>query len=219
MFTNLVAVRPGILTTVDVYNGFSEVKSGDAVVTGQILVSGIADWTTHTQITRSLGEIFAMTLHQKTYLLPLEIEKKCYTGREFRQVSLILGRKRIKISGNSGISYPSCDKMIIRRVCTLPGDYQFPLILETAVYKEFTLESEQRTKQAAEQQLAAYSEAYVRSQTVAGILLSRTDTLTEKDGCFRLDASISCEEMIARERAGEWNKEVTDGTDNQRGTD
>lgn len=217
VFTNLVAVRPGILTTVDVYNGFSEVKSGDAVVTGQILVSGMADWTTHTQITRAMGEIFALTLHEQTFCLPAAVQKKCYTGREFRQVSLVFGRKRIKISGNSRISYPSCDKMINRRVCTLPGGYSFPAVLETVIFREYTLEPEKLSASAARQQMTAYSEAYVRSQMIAGTVLSRADTLTEENGIWRLDANLSCEEMIARSRPGAL--EEYDGTDDQCGAD
>lgn len=212
VFTNLIACRPGILTSVNIYNGFAEVKSGDAVVTGQILVSGMADWTTHTQITRSLGEIYAMTLHQNSFCVPATVTKKCYTGKEFRQISLVLGRKRIKLSGNSGISYPSCDKMIIRRVCTLPGGYTFPLILETVVFREYQTQTVKLPQQEAEQHLTVFSEAYVHSQMVAGTILSRNDTLTEENGIYRLDAAIFCEEMIARSRQGALNKEVTDGT-------
>ena len=217
VFTNLVADRPGILTTVDVYNGFAEVKTGDAVVTGQILVSGMADWTTHTQITRAMGEIFALTLRQQTVCLPSAVQKKCYTGREFRQVSLVLGRKRIKISGNSGISYPSCDKMTDRRVCTLPGGYPLPLVLETVTFREYTLEPEKLSEAEARRLMTAYSEAYVRSQMIAGTVLSREDTLTEENGVYVLDVGLSCEEMIARVRPGAW--EENNGTDDQCRTD
>lgn len=215
IFTNLVAVRPGILTEVNVYNGFTDLKPGDAVVTGQLLVSGMADWTTHTQITRSLGEIYAQTLHQNIFCLPKMTAKKHYTGKEYRQVSVVLGRKRIKISGNSGISYPSCDKMIDRRVCTLPGGSSFPLVLETVIFREYELTEESLPKQTAQQLLTAFSEGYVRSQLIAGTLLSRTDKLTEENGTYRLSASLFCEEMIARSVPGVM--EETDGTDDQRG--
>lgn len=217
VFTDLVAVCPGIITKTDVYNGFAAVRPGDAVVTGQLLVTGMADWTTHTQITRSLGEIFAQTLHHKTFCLPAQTMKKQYTGREFRQVSVVLGRKRIKISGNSGISYPSCDKMINRRVCTLPGGYGLPLVLETVTCREYELIPEPLPEQAAQTLLTTFSERYVMERTVAGGLLSRTDTLTEENGTWRLDASLFCEEMIAEVRPGVM--EETDGTDDQRGAD
>ena len=217
-FVNLIAARPGVLTQVNVYNGFCELKPGDAVVTGQLLVSGMSDWVTHTQITRALGEIYAQTLHRQSFYLPSETAEKCYTGKEYRQVSLVLGRKRIKIFGNSGISYPSCDKMTYRRAWTIPGDYSFPVYAETVICREYTLNTGTVPQQAAEQQLTDYSADYVLSSTVAGTILSREDTLTEENGAYRLLASFSCEEMIARARPGTI-KEVTDGTDNQCGAD
>lgn len=216
VFTNLVAARPGVLTKVDVYNGFAEVKTGEAVVTGQILVSGMADWETHTQITRAMGEIFAQTLHQQTFCLPEETAAKHYTGRTFRQISLVLGRKRIKISGNSGISYPSCDKMTYRSVCTLPGGYRFPLTVETVVFREYTLEAVSMPENEAKRQMTDYSDRYIRGQMIAGTVLGREDTLTEEDGAYRLVTAFSCEEMIARVR---YNEEVTDGTNDQCGAD
>lgn len=214
VFTNLVAVRPGIITCTDIYNGFAAVQTGDAVVTGQLLVSGMADWPTHTQITCAMGEIFAMTLHQKDFGIPETTAKKCYTGREYRQVSVVLGRKRIKLSGSSGIFYPSCDKMIIRKICTLPGGYTFPLILETVVYKEYTLTAEPLAEQTARQTLTAYSETYLCGETVAGTILSRADSFTRENGVYRLNASVIMEEMIARSRAGAL--EESNGTNHQR---
>ncbi len=216
VFTNLVADRPGVLTKVDVYNGFAEVKPGDAVVSGQILVSGMADWETHTQVTRALGEVFAQTLRKQTFCLPKEIAMKRYTGKTYRQVSLVLGRKRIKISGNSGISYPSCDKMTYRSVCTLPGGYRFPLIVETAIFREYTLETVPLSENTAKQQMTEYSDRYVCGQMIAGTVLGREDTLTEEDGAYRLNTAFSCEEMIARVR---YNEEVLHGTNDQCGAD
>lgn len=218
-FYNLVAVRPGILTQVNVYNGFCELKPGDAVVTGQLLVSGMADWVTHTQITRALGEIYAQTLHQKSFCLPAETAEKCYTDREKKQVSLVIGQKRIKIFGNSGISYASCDKMTYRRVLTLPGDNSFPVCTETVIYREYTLKPKKLPRSLAEQLLTDYSAQYVQNETVAGQILSREDSFSEENGAYTLHASVSCEEMIARARPGTLDQEVTDGTDNQCGAD
>lgn len=105
--------------------------------------------------------------------------------------------------------------MINRRVCTLPGGYSFPLIMETVVFREYTLKTENLSAQEAQAQLADYSEAYVRSRMIAGTVLSRTDTLTEENGTYRLNTAISCEEMIARSRQG--TMEDANGTDHQRG--
>lgn len=217
VFTDLIAVCPGIITKADVYNGFAAVKAGDAVLPGQLLVAGAAEWTTHTQITRAMGEIYAQTLRQKTFCMPAETAKKQYTGREFRQISVVLGRKRIKISGNSGISYPSCDKMINRKVCTLPGGYSMPFVIETVTYREYELTPEPVSEESARAFLTAYSENDIRSRMVGGTVLSRTDTLTEENGTWQLKASFYCEEMIARPRPGVM--EETDGTDDQRRTD
>ena len=215
---NVVAKRAGVITSMSVLNGFAQVQSGDAVLAGQLLVSGVASWETHTQVTRAMAEIYAMTLHEQQVTIPAEYAQKVYTGREYRHVSLIFGRKRINLSGNSGIFSGTCDKMIDSRVLTLPGGYVFPLTVETEIVREYELQPEKLPQSVAQALLTEYIQNSVRQSMVAGTILQEDYRLTKAAGGYVLSGALSCEEMIARTvplpLMGE-DGEI--GTDDQRG--
>ena len=69
--------------------------------------------------------------------------------------------------------------------------------------------------------LEAWAEETVSQAMVAGKILERDFSLTRSQGCYRLDWSLECEEMIARQVEFEFTKEdfTDDGTNSQRGTD
>ena len=67
---HIVAARPGIIREISVVNGFTDKKPGEPVQEGDILISGIAEWTTHVQATRAMGEVYADTLRVSELVWP-----------------------------------------------------------------------------------------------------------------------------------------------------
>ena len=113
--TKVVAARDGVLTEVSVTEGMRLCAVGDTVRQGQLLVSGYEDYGLFIRPVCASAEIYARTWHTGTVVTPAERLEKRYTGREWKQVTLIVGKKRIKLWGNSSISQQDCDKMIVEK--------------------------------------------------------------------------------------------------------
>lgn len=196
--TNVVAARDGIITEMLVLGGFPLCTIGQSVSEGELLLSGYQEWPTHVQATHAYGEIYALTQRKVASVLPLDAQKKVYTGRSWTLRTLIVGRKRIKLSGNSRISTMDCDKIIQEQPLTLPEGHRFPVTLVTETYREYRLVPTQRTEAAAQSALSLASARYVRGQMIGGSVL-QTQERMEADGTrYILHAQYDCREMIAR---------------------
>ncbi|MCQ2418323.1 MAG: sporulation protein YqfD [Clostridia bacterium] len=196
--TNVIAACDGVITKTEIYGGFRRCKVGDAVQKGELLISGIESFEKSTQLTHAFGEIYAMTQHAITAKTPQTYMQKQYTGRRETHYSLILGRKRINLFGNSGIPQGSCDKIIKRSQLTLPGDYPFPVWLETETLIYYEPVCASLDQQSAYRRLCDYTQASAQEQMIAGKILASKNQIKRYNDCWVLSATLSCEEMIAR---------------------
>lgn len=192
---HLVAVRDARITELVVLEGVKECAVGDTVAAGQVLVSGYEDYGVCVRGVCAEGEIFGETWYTGTLVAPAQITEKHYTGREKTQRTLVVGRKRINLCGNSGIFPTGCDKMISVKQLSLP-EYPFPVWLETVTYREYTLV--QRENPLTREQMLEAFQRVLRGRMLAGEIRSCTGTLTQRDGLLILEAEATCEEMIAR---------------------
>ena len=194
---NLVACTDGVITDYAILEGMKLCKRGDTVRRGQILVSGYEDYGLFVRQVCASGEIYARTWHKGTVVTPAFEERKTYTGREWRVISLILGRKRINLSGNSRISYDSCDKMISVKSLRLPG-YVFPAAVEIAVYREYELKTVAKLPAVAREELRKAWAAQLQEAMVAGKIEETEETFLAEGELLILKAESTCNEMIAR---------------------
>ena len=172
-------------------------KRGDAVKAGQILVSGYEDYGLYLRAVCADAEIYAQTWHNGTVVLPAQRTEKSYTGREWTQISLIVGRKRINLCGNSGIYTGSCDKMIDVKKVTLAG-YTFPVTIETVTYREYEEKNVTVDAYAAHNALSEAWQRQTRSAMIAGTIEQTEESFLESGGLYVLQAKSTCNEMIAR---------------------
>ncbi|MBO2527773.1 MAG: hypothetical protein CW335_06335 [Clostridiales bacterium] len=217
---NLIAASDGIITDYCISEGMRLCNRGDTVSEGQILVSGYEDYGLCMRAVCAEGEIYAKTWHQGSIVTPTVTMQKEYTGRLWEDKTLLIGRKRIKLYGNSGISVDSCDKMInVKRLC-LPG-YEFPVALETAVFREYTLTARQKIPETVQSELEQAWERQVSSDMIAGTMEQTQYQFSHDEQVFVLQAESACNEMIARlvPIGGQYKGEENDGTDYQRRTD
>ena len=82
-FTNIVAKKAGTITQIIAQNGTAQVKVGDKVEAGQILIQGTMEGK-HTGIryVHSLGEVKAIVKYIKTVQIPLKEERNVETGNK-----------------------------------------------------------------------------------------------------------------------------------------
>ncbi len=214
---NLVASRSGLILEMNVLCGDAVVKPGDAVLQGQLLVSGLGDRTLWVQEMHAMGEIYAKTWQKKAAIMPDMQLCKQYTGEETCRYALILGKKRINLSPGSGISGGNCDKMTLIKPLRLPGGILLPVRLEKTVQRSYRI-----------QEVASADPARLLQQTlihelvehaVAAEVLETAGDTAHANGLWIYQAVFTCREMIAREseiyKSGE---EEYDRTDYQRGT-
>ena len=216
---NVVASRPGILREIHVMNGFSSVKAGDIVMPGDVLISGVMEWTTHIQATHARGEVYADTLRELELLCPAESLKKTYTGRTESCRSILFQRKRRKISGNSSIFGTMCDRMIEIKTLCLPNGYQLPVSLETVTLREYELDWSPLEEREAKNLLSAEALRLVEGQLVAGSIREGHTNLQMKQNSCSCHAAFNCLELISKSVPVELFKEEEDrnGKDHQRG--
>lgn len=217
---NLIAASDGIITDYSIAEGMRLVSRGDTVTEGEILVSGLEDYGLCLRAVCAEGEIYANTWYDGSVVTPAFAQEKVYTGREWREISLLVGRKRIKICGNSGISVGSCDKMVNVKRLRLPG-YAFPIALETVVWREFTRSERLKDPDTVRRALEYAWEAQTCAKMVAGVIGQTNYRFSRNDTVYVLRAESACNEMIARlvPIYGQYEGENNDGTDYQRRTD
>lgn len=211
---NLIACSDGIITDYCISEGMRLCSRGDTVSEGQILVSGYEDYGLCMRAVCADGEIYAKTWHKGSIVTPAVTMQKEYTGRQWEEKTLLIGRKRIKLFGNSGISVDSCDKMVSVERLRLPG-YEFPIALETAVFREYTLTPRQKIPETAQNELEQAWERLVCSDMIAGTVEKTQYQFFRDDKVYVLHAESTCNEMIARlvPIGGQCKGEENDGTD------
>lgn len=194
---NVVAARDGVLTEVSVTEGMRLCAVGDTVRQGQLLVSGYEDYGLFIRPVCASAEIYARTWHTGTVVTPAERLEKRYTGREWKQVTLIVGKNRIKLWGNSSISQQDCDKMIVEKAVRTSG-YAYPLRLETAILREYVLEPAPAPQVQTEKLLQEAWRRAVQAQMLAGRIDATQESLLMQGGLCILQAQSDCTELISR---------------------
>lgn len=198
--TDVVASRDGIVVSMSVLGGQAVCKVGQAVCAGEVLVSGCVEHEYRPQYTHADAEIYALTQRRIQAVLPSQWCEKVYTGGAYRRYSLVLGRKRINLSGNSGIPVGSCDKMTQRETLPLPGGYSLPAWLEVEVYLPYEIQEKTADEIWGNQVLQDCAQRLARQEMLAGEILGGEPVFTQADGCLCLDMTFACREMIARQR-------------------
>ena len=217
--TNVIASRPGIIQELHVTDGVAVAAPGDSVQAGDLLISGVAEWTTHVQAMHAAGEVRALTMRQLDVICPNVAMQKVYTGRSEVCRSIIFQRKRRKISGNSSIFGVKCDRMIETTVWTLPGGYSLPICVETQTLLEYALVPKAVDLETAGRILCADAERLVMAQMVAGEITRTTTQITPKQDSFLLRGTFHCVELISKTVPAElYGEEEQDGENDQRGT-
>lgn len=194
---NIVAAKDGVITDFSISEGMKLCARGDTVKKGQILVSGYEDYGLFVRNVCAEAEIYATTWYTGTVAAPAVRQEKVFSGEEERQISLLLGRKRIKLFGNSSISDSTCDKMVCVKRLSLPG-YTFPIAIETVINRPYSLKTVPISREEAETCLRSAWKRELLSSMVAGKIESTEAHMISNRGYYILQAESTCTEMIAK---------------------
>ncbi len=193
---SILASRDGIVYSCTATRGNLLCQPGQAVKSGQVLISGYTDCGLFLRSTQAEGEIYAWTRRDFSVISLRLCTSVHETGTRRHKYSLIIGKKRINLWKDSGISDTSCGRMYSEYYVTLPGGFVLPfaLAVETVTLRE--QETVKATPSA--EALAEFSRNYLRSQMLAGKITSSNVSFLEEEQAVFLTGSYVCLEMIGR---------------------
>ena len=95
-YTNIVATKDGIITNIIAQNGTLQVKNGDSVQKGQILIKGEMEGKyTGIRYVHSLGEVEAIVKYEKTEKFYYKKEENVRTGNKEEKYKKIMNNFQI----------------------------------------------------------------------------------------------------------------------------
>ena len=205
---DIVAVADGVVTQVTPQSGTALVSPGQAVKEGQMLISGMTDLGLSTRADRAEGEVYGLTRRSVTVRLPEKTVVKTGTGAVVKKFSLLIGKKRVNFSNDSGILHGTCVKMRTVNYMTLPGGFSLPVAVVTETYT--LCETEETIRAGEEQKLLDAAARWVRGKMIAG-------TVETEERYFdgnTLEVEFGCRELIGVFRPGIYMERDTNDREN-----
>ena len=201
---DVVAAADGIVVAVDPIVGQSMVREGQAVLAGEVLISGTEEHESGdgtgavlsaTQV-RAEGSVRALTRRVLRCDTPLDCSAKAPTGERAELWGLRLGRRCLKIRRESSFFPWKCDRIEKTWAITLPGG--LPLGVRRRRLTEYALRPARLRRESAEQFLRQrLEERLAHLMGEDGQVQHRDFSFAEKDGVLVGTLTASCEEDIA----------------------
>ncbi len=200
---SIVAARDGVIKSYTVKQGNALCRPGEAVKSGQVLVSGYTDCGLYIQATKAEGEITAETFRSLTVLSGKKSLQRDRMITAKSRYSLIIGKKLINLFKGSGILDTTCVKINEKYPLTLPGGFVLPLTIvrEKVVYYEPVVETAEIWEEY--DWLSSSARSYLTDNMVAGKILSEDFNMETEDDVIRFTGYYFCEEMIGKLRKEE----------------
>lgn len=188
-YCNIVAAKDGEVLKTDIFAGVSQVKAGDTVHAGDLLVSGAKLLRTgETRLMIASACVIARTTTGVSCNTPLEISVKSLSGRRDRYSLCVFGLEFPSNTANG----PSIAQFLHTQDSIIPIGFKRT--------RETKYEDTRLKLRFGEASLLAFTDL---AQTVSGALektdiLSCTADVSENNGA-QIDCVLTCEEDIAKE--------------------
>ena len=200
---SIIASRDGIITSCTAVRGNLLCEEGQAVKRGQTLISGYTDCGIQIQVTAAQGEIFAQTQRPLSAVTPKIRYRKTAEIEKGYQLSLLIGKKRIKIWKDSGIWDATCDRMYEEYYVLLPGGFQLPVALCVDSFYRRNVVEEELPEDTALASFQDFAKQYLSNEMIAGQILVKQECMTAGDTHYLFQGNYWCSEMIGRVQAEE----------------
>lgn len=205
--SDLVAVRDGVIVSVDALSGYALVRAGEAVAAGTVLVTGIPPVPTEEEalttpairpVCRAYGTVFAKTTRRLTVTVPLTYRRTVATG--FRAFCPSVRFLCFTVPLFASATPEENALRLESRHFVRAGGLELPLGVNAVWYVRTATQSATRS----EDEAAALAQKQLAQQERAVLGDCRhTETgrkTVVRGGQYVLTAIYSCEENIASER-------------------
>ena len=205
---HIVAAADGILEDMEVLEGQALFREGQAVLAGEVVISGVVDLKepqyatvdAGQRLVHARGNVWASTYRTLSACIPLEADAKAYTGEEETVWGLTVLGHTFNFFGKGSISTAGYDKMTTTHILTLPGGREMPLALTETEYRAYETQSAAIETAAAqallEERLLERLEELIGED---GSVLSTVFSVREGDGLLTVTLKARCREQIGRE--------------------
>ena len=197
---SMIAERDGYILSVSATKGNLMVKPGQTVTAGQLLISGYTDCGIVLRAEYAEGEIYAQTKRELLAAAPIPRPRYLSDSKTLKKISLVIGKKRIFLWKDSGISPVGCGRMYEEYYATLPGGFRLPICLCVDRFTDYAegIPTEPGAVDCAF--LKKNARNYLTHHMTAGEILQAQEKIMEESGCLVLKGTYVCREMIGRMR-------------------
>ena len=169
---SLVAARDGLVRRVNVLAGSAQVKEGEIVTAGRVLIAGSSDSINGMpRAVRARGSVMADTWYELSAVCPVRERLKTPAGVPHSRFALVFGKRRLNLYIGSGKTIDGCDKIISEYTLGLPGLFSTPLRLVREHFVPYRLSTgDDYDPEAAGQRLYALLEGRTEGQILESAL-------------------------------------------------
>lgn len=134
--TNIVASKDGIILKIMAYKGKAQVKNGDFVKKGQILISGILTDSQNVpvKVVHAIGDVVAKTWYESIQDVSLNYKYEVRTGRVKKKIFINMFGKKTYIK-NDNIDFTKYDKIEEKKSLKIK-EYETPIEIVAEYYYE-----------------------------------------------------------------------------------
>ncbi len=213
-YYNVVASDDGIILDIDAADGTPEVREGDVVYKGELLINSFIKGNNDTyRPTHARGIVYAAVNRKFETEIPLERVSKAYTGRTDSKTKYkILGWSVPDLFGDEA-DYEYFDAISARQHVKLFGFIDLPIEKYSITYTEYELKTEVITPETAEKFAKAELEDYLRDLNAEVLECESRFYKDEENGICKLTANAVVKLNIATEVEFNLNQSISERLD------
>ena len=203
-FSDLYADKEGVVVSMIVRSGVPQVKIGDVVEMGTLLVSGSVpvyneDATIRKyQYTRADADIYIERIENVYETLPFDYIKKVYTGREKKKYYLECSGKELILGGEAG--FLNYDIVVSKKEVSLLKGLTLPVTFGTYLYREYQNVECSYTLEEAENLLKEKYSAILADLEEKGVqIIEKNVKIDTSSGVWILQGELRVKEKVGYE--------------------
>ena len=190
-YCNLVAKADGIITSVTAVEGHPEVKVGQVVTEGQLLINGFVENRFGAyKIVNAKGYIFADVAENLLFEVPLDMTGKYYTGRTETKTEIYLIGFPIRLFFKEETEFEKYDIRAAEESLTLFG-LKLPIKISKALYAEYEEAQYSITEEEAKREAQKRFNAWCQKEAMGEIVSIDTEEgRNEKNNVYFIKAHV-----------------------------
>ncbi|MBR6754933.1 MAG: sporulation protein YqfD [Clostridia bacterium] len=199
-YYNVVASRDGVIIDIDAAEGTPEVKEGDAVFEGELLINSFIEGTNGSfRPTHARGIVYAAVKESFVSKIPLDRITRYYTGKtETKRVFYLLGKELPSLSSNES-PYEYFDAVSSERVIKLFGFIELPIKEYRVIYHEYIPQKERIDESEAEILAREELADYLGELDLEALSCETSFDTDKENGICILKADAVLKQNIAKE--------------------